>query len=121
MTAHDGSDYLFISRIDMPFPFTDKVVVAGVKQWIDADGRLLRNIVAQPKAIPNENDEERLSVYRGEWVVTPDAANHSVQVSCTVRTDAGSGLPNWVRREILTGGPVKTMINLRKRLEEKAR
>lgn len=121
LSADDGSDYLFVSRIDLPFPFSDKVVVAGVRQRVKADGSLVRTIVAQPDAIARVKGEERLQVYYGEWIVSPDSPTHTVTVNCTVRTDAGAGLPDWIRREILTGGPVKTMANLRRRLEEKVR
>ena len=111
-------NFLFVSRIDMPFPFGDKTVVARVDQYVDHEGRLIRKIVAHPEALPNPDGEERLQVYLGSWIVTP-AANGRVRLTCTVRTDAGSGLPNWLRKEIMTGGPIKTMKNLRVRLAER--
>lgn len=108
--------FVFFSRIDMPFPFGDRVVVAAVEQWIDDSGRLIRTIDAQPDAIPNPGGENRIAVYSGQWLVSPKSEG-LVTLQCTVTTDAGAGLPNWLRREIMTGGPVRTMKNLRARLE----
>lgn len=112
-----GSDdnYVYFSSIDLPFPFRDKEVVARIRQWIDTSGTLHRTITAEPDALPANDGRERMTVYSGEWLVRP--ADGSVTLQCTVRTDAGSGLPGWLRREILTGGPARTMDNLRQRLE----
>ena len=110
-------NYIYVSGIDMPFPFRDKEVVARINQWINEKGVLTRTITATPDAVPNENGRDRLTVYSGEWVVSPLPGEGSVQLQCTVRTDAGSGLPGWLRREILTGGPAQTVANLRRRLE----
>lgn len=111
-----AENYVFVSGIDMPFPFRDKQVVARIEQELDGQGVLTRTITAEPGAIPQSDDRDRLTVYRGEWVVTPKPSG-GVDLQCTVRTDAGAGLPNWLRKDILCGGPVKTMVNLRERLE----
>ncbi len=111
-----ADNYLYVSGIDMPFPFRDKQVVARIRQWIDAEGILTRTITAEPDAIPAASDRDRLKIYYGEWVVSPIRSNE-VRLQCTVRTDAGAGLPGWLRREILTGGPAQTVANLRRRLE----
>ncbi|WP_116105714.1 hypothetical protein [Lewinella sp. IMCC34191] len=108
-------NYIYVSGIDMPFPFRDKEVVARINQWVDEAGVLTRTITATPEAIPASN-RDRLTTYFGEWVVTP-LKNGTIRLQCTVRTDAGSGLPGWLRREILTGGPAETVANLRRRLE----
>ena len=108
-------NYVFVSGIDMPFPFRDKQVVARIDQVLDGQGVLRRTITAEPSAIPSSDDRDRLTVYRGEWVVSPHSGGVTLQ--CTVRTDAGAGLPNWLRKDILCGGPMKTMVNLRERLE----
>ena len=110
-------NYVYVSGIDMPFPFRDKEVVARINQWINEQGVLTRTITATPHAVPNENGRDRLTVYSGEWVVSPLPGERTVELQCTVRTDAGSGLPGWLRREILTGGPAQTVANLRRRLE----
>lgn len=112
----DLDDYVFVSGIDMPFPFRDKEVVARVEQGTDRSGILTRTITASPAAIPATKGRDRQEVYSGEWVITP-LADGKVEIQCTVRTDAGAGLPAWLRKEIITGGPVKTIANLRRRLE----
>ena len=112
----DPDDFVYVSGIDMPFPFRDKEVVARVRQSVDHDGVLRRSITAEPDATPPTEGRDRLDVYTGEWQVTP-LADGAVELQCTVRTDAGAGLPGWLRREIMTGGPARTVANLRRRLE----
>ena len=111
-----ADDYIFVSGIDMPFPFGDKEVVARVTQHVDRQGVLTRTIAGSPQAIPPTQGRERPAVYDGEWVVSPQT-DGTVTLQVTVRTDAGSGLPTWLRKEIMTGGPVKTVTNLRRMLE----
>ena len=111
-----ADDYLFVSGIDMPFPFRDKEVVARVTQSVDEYGVLTRTIAGSPDALPPTKGRDRPAVYDGLWVVSP-LANDMVQLQVTVRTDAGSGLPTWLRKEIMTGGPIKTVTNLRRRLQ----
>lgn len=110
------TDYIFVSGIDMPFPFGDKEVVARIHQYLASDGTFVRTITGDPAAVPDERGRDRPTVYVGEWRVSP-LPDGLVELSCTVRTDAGSGLPSWLRREILTGGPARTVANLRRRLE----
>ncbi len=112
-----ANNYVFVSGIDMPFPFRDKEVVARVQQRTEADGQYTRTITAEPAAIPPTQGRDRQINYQGEWRVTPLSATQ-VEVQVTVRTDAGSGLPTWLRKEIMTGGPSKTIANLRRRLEQ---
>ena len=111
------NNYVFVSGIDMPFPFRDKEVVARVLQHTAQDGQYTRTITAEPDAIPPTKGRDRQTIYLGEWLVTP-LSGSEVEVQVTVRTDAGSGLPNWLRKEIMTGGPLKTIINLRRRVEQ---
>ena len=105
-------DYVYFSLVDMPFPFSDKEVVARIHQRWNADRTTLtRTIVAEPSAIPPHDGRHRLESYDAEWTITREA-NGYVSISCVCTTTAGSGLPNWLRKDILTGGPAKTMRNL---------
>ncbi len=112
----DGFSYR--SVIDLPFPFRDREVVARITQETSGDGRqFTRHITSTPEAIPPTEGTSRMEVYEADWLVETggrrSAGAEFITLQCIVRTDAGSGLPGWLRREILTGGPVKTMVNLR--------
>lgn len=109
--------YTYYSRLDLPFPLADREVVAAIVQSVDAHtGILTRRISATPDALPANRGCHREAVYEAEWLLTPLPAGR-VHIQCTVRTAAGAGLPRWVRKEIMTGGPVKTVKNLVKRVE----
>lgn len=109
--------YTYYSRLNLPFPLSDREVVAAITQSVDpASGVLTRRITSTPDAMPPTKGCQREAVYEAEWIITPLQAG-GVSIQCTVRTAAGSGLPNWLRREIMTGGPVKTVRNLVARVE----
>ncbi|THH41329.1 SRPBCC family protein [Neolewinella litorea] len=110
------NNFVYVSGIDLPFPFRDKEVVARVRQTMGPRSVLTRTIRAEPGAVPPTEGRDRLEVYSGEWVISP-LERGEVELQCTVRTNAGAGLPSWLRREILTNGPAKTVANLRDRLE----
>ena len=112
-------DYVFVSGIDMPFPFRDKEIVARVVQYDKSDGTMVRSIVGEPGAVAPTSGRDRPGVYVGEWVVRP-LTDRQVHVQVTVRTDAGNGVPMWLRKEIITSGPAKTVGNLRRLLEQRA-
>jgi hypothetical protein len=104
--------YTYYSRVDLPFPFSDREVVGAITQSVDADtGVFTRIIKSSPTAMPNNKGVQRVETYDSTWEVKP-LTKDKVAITCTVRTAAGSGLPNWLRREIMTGGPVKTMKGL---------
>ncbi|MEM9527227.1 MAG: hypothetical protein AAGA31_11495, partial [Bacteroidota bacterium] len=112
-----ASEYTYCSRVKLPFPFQDREVVASIAQSIDhSTGVLARKISCTPDKLPPTKGYNRETVYESLWLVTPNEGG-GVHLSCTVRTAAGSGLPKWLREEIMTGGPVKTIKNLVARLE----
>ena len=114
-----GTDnaYLYLSRVDMPFPFKDREVVAAIEQSVDPKtGVFTRLISSKPDAYPPSKKYKRVKLYESTWEVHP-MGNGMSKLICTVRTAAGSGLPKWLREDIMTGGPVKTIKSLRKRVE----
>lgn len=104
--------YTYYSRLNLPFPLSDREVVAAIVQSVDAEsGTLTRLITSTPEAMPATKGCVREAVYEAEWIIAPAGAG-TVSIQCTVRTAAGASLPDWIRREIMTGGPVKTVRNL---------
>ena len=112
--------FTYYSLVNLPFPFSDREVVAAIEQATDPrTGRFQRTISSRPDAVPRSKKAERIEVYEAVWEVAP-AERGWVSVSCTVRTAAGAGLPTWLRKEIMTGGPAKTVNNLLRTVAEAA-
>jgi hypothetical protein len=110
--------YTYYSRVNLPFPFSDREVVGAITQSVDAESGIFTRIIkSTPSALPSNKGVQRVETYDSTWEVKP-LAKERVAITCTVRTAAGSGLPNWLRREIMTGGPVKTMKGLVAELEK---
>ncbi|WP_026232066.1 SRPBCC family protein [Neolewinella persica] len=110
--------YSYYSRVNLPFPFSDREVVGAITQSVDVNtGVFTRIIKSTPTALPMNKGIQRVETYDSTWKVEP-LSDNKVAITCTVRTAAGSGLPNWLRHEIMTGGPVKTMKGLVEELEK---
>lgn len=104
--------FVYYSRVDLPFPFGDREVVAAVHQATDpATGVWTRQISSRPDAVPPTDGVTRIVVYEAEWRLSPRPGG-GTDLSCTVRTGAGKGLPRWLRRQVMTGGPARTVRNL---------
>ena len=109
-------EYVYYSRINLPFPFSDREVVARITQTWDASTRTLsRSISAEPDAVVRNDNYNRMEAYEAEWKIT-DLPDGRVSITCICRTAAGAGLPAWLRKDILAGGPAQTMQNLVDRL-----
>ncbi|MBC6995230.1 hypothetical protein QWY85_12380 [Neolewinella lacunae] len=115
----NANRYTYCSRVKLPFPFRNREVVAIVEQSIHpTTGVLTRRITNAPQALPASKDYDREQTYSGEWVITPNASG-GIDISSTFQTTAASGLPAWLRREVMTSGPVRTMQNFVARVEAK--
>ncbi len=107
-----ATQYYYYSHINLPIPFSDRDVVALVKEKKDpATGSVQRSIVAVPGYIPENKGIQRIKQYDSSWRLTP-LPSGLTYVECIVESDAGSGLPGWLRTQIMTGAPAKTMHNL---------
>jgi hypothetical protein len=112
LSGGTDSAYTYYSRIKLPFPFQDREIVADISEHNNLEtGVLTRRIISRPDAVPLTKGVERIQAYPAVWTLAP-AANNTVDITCLVRTAAGGGLPAWLRREIMTGGPLKTIQNL---------
>jgi len=104
--------FTYYSRINLPFPFSDREVVAAITQSVDPEtGVFVRHIHSRPDAVPPTKGAQRIRIYDAVWTLAP-LPDGLVAISCQVRTAAGAGLPAWIRKEIMTGGPAKTVGNL---------
>ncbi len=108
-----GSSHVhYQSIVNLPFPFSDRDVVAVIKQTRDPQsGRVLRRVTATPDAIPPADGLERVKQYEATWDIRP-AANGGTEVDYRCFSDTGGGLPAWVVNEVVTSGPVKSMERL---------
>lgn len=119
LSGGTANAYTYYSRVNLPFPFSDREVVAAITQSIDPKtGVFTRIINSTPDAMPLNKGVQRVKVYDSVWKVEPLPAGEAL-LTCTVRSAAGAGLPKWLRREIMTGGPVKSLKGLVKELARK--
>jgi hypothetical protein len=68
--------------------------------------------------MPLNKGVQRVKVYDSVWTVEPLTGGEAL-LTCTVRSAAGAGLPKWLRQEIMTGGPVKSLKGLLRELKKR--
>lgn len=119
LSGGNANAYTYFSRVNLPFPFNDREVVAAIVQSINHEtGVYTRTIKSTPDAMPLNKGVQRVKVYDSVWKVEPLADGEAL-LTCTVRSAAGAGLPKWLRREIMTGGPVKSLKGLLRELKKR--
>ncbi len=102
--------FYYRSEVSLPFPFKNREVVAEVKQSF-VNGVFQRTISARPDYRPDPEGLERARVFEATWKITPRPGGGS-DILTIVTTDAGSGLPSWLRNQIVTSGPIKSIGDL---------
>jgi hypothetical protein len=119
LSGGTANAYTYYSQVNLPFPFNDREVVGAITQSIDPKtGVFTRYIHSTPNAMPLKKGVQRVKVYDSVWKVEPLEAGEAL-LTCTVRSAAGAGLPRWLRREIMTGGPVKSLKGLVRELKKR--
>lgn len=104
--------YYYQSIVDLPFPFSDRDVVAQVQQRTDSrTGKTTRTVRATPDIIPGEKGMERIKTYEAVWEIQSVSDTH-ILIDYRCFTDTGGSLPSWIVNEVATSGPVKSMRRL---------
>lgn len=110
--------YYYQSIVDLPFPFSDRDVVAQVQQRTDSrTGKTTRTVRAAPNVIPGEKGMERIETYEAVWEIQSISDTH-ILIDYRCFTDTGGALPSWIVNEVATSGPVKSMRRLAELVEK---
>lgn len=96
---------------DFPFPTQDRDMVVLCKQWVDTDGTIYSNSVAQPNFIPAKKGLVRIPKFESHWKITPNY-NGKILIDYTAISDPGGSIPAWMVNLAITTGPLATMKKL---------
>ena len=108
-----GNDLMYYSEVSMPWPFTNRDVVAELHIAQDPATKVMHVLVTgKPFYIPVNKDKIRLALLKITWEVTP-INEHQLHVDYYVETDPGGAVPAWLVNMFSTKIPMETFKKLR--------
>jgi hypothetical protein len=117
MLKHEGDKAWTYTQFNTPWPVTPRDSVLQVTTEQGADGSLTRNLLGQPKYLPEEQGFVRVSEVQGFWKFIPKGANQT-QVIYQVHTEPGGSVPSWLANKFVVDAPFNTLKALKERAEK---
>jgi len=109
----------FYMVYDLPWPITDRDLCVDATVFIDkATGVSRITSVSAPALAPAEEDPIRIRDYRQTWTITP-TGKESAHVELEGYADPAGSVPDWLTNMLLTDSPLKTIGEVRRRVERK--
>ena len=101
--------------INAPFPFANRDVVNQVSIDNQKD-TILITLVSLPERIAAKGRLVRMSVASGSWLL--ESKPEGTRVTLTYYADPKISVPSWIMKRYVVEGPIKTLTNLRQRVED---
>jgi len=107
--GHIDSSFLFVNTTSFPFPFTDRELVFRCTTYQNIQTKEVHSrCIAEPKAIPINEEYIRVEEALSTWTFVPLAPN-KVKAEYFLSLDPGGSIPAWLVNWGLDYGPVKTL------------
>ncbi len=113
----EGNKTWTYTQFDTPWPVTPRDSILEITTVEGADGSLMRNLVGQPKYMPEEKGFVRMAQVEGFWKFIPKGANET-EVTYQVHTEPGGSVPSWLANKFVVDAPFDTLKALRERAEQ---
>ena len=117
-----NTEIVSYSLADMPSPIWDRDIVSHSKYWYDEktathhyDSRTPEN---DENYVPKNPNAVRVKDYKALWSVK-DLGNGRLESVNIIHMEPGGSIPAWLNNMVITKGPIKTMKELQRRLDEK--
>lgn len=111
---HEGDKTWTYTQFNTPWPVTPRDSVLEITTVEGADGSLTRNLVGQPKYIPEEKGFVRVAQVEGFWKLVPKGPNET-EVTYQVHTEPGGSVPSWLANKFVVDAPFNTLKALSER------
>jgi hypothetical protein len=114
---HEGDKTWTYTQFNTPWPVTPRDSVLQITTVEGSDGSLTRNLLGQPKYIPEEKGFVRVAQVEGFWKLVPKGANET-EVTYQVHTEPGGSVPSWLANKFVVDAPFNTLKALKERAEK---
>lgn len=101
---------------DAPWPVTDRDLILHTRIEQQANKQVDIDAVGIADYLGEKSGRIRVPSYHAHWKIIP-LGTGQCSVEYTVSVDPGGFLPKWVINMAISEAPVKTMLNLKKRLQ----
>lgn len=109
----------FYMVYDLPWPVTDRDLCVDATVSIDGNTGISRIIsVSSPALAPERKDLVRIRDYRQTWTITPEG-KELTHVELEGYADPAGSIPDWLTNMLLTDSPLKTIGEVKRRMEGK--
>ena len=110
------NDFTYHMKLKVPFPFTKRDIVQQLI-FTGSDKELIIDILNKPDAIEVSEDFVRMPGGDGRWTIHQISEN-KISINFQYLTDPGGGIPAWLVNSFIVKNPHKTLLNIKKKLQE---
>jgi hypothetical protein len=116
LKKYGPNEVVYHAKLDVPWPLAKRDMVVRVKITPTDQGYLILSS-NEPNFIPPEEGVIRLPKMESRWEVTL-LNDGSMKIVQETLTSPGGKVPDWLANAGVTDGPIATMTNLRRLVEE---
>lgn len=103
-------------RVKTPFPLADRDTVNQVTvRFQDGNAHII--LTSVPERVPLVKGLVRMTKASGSWAL--EAIDEGTRVTHIYHADPETRVPGWMMNRYVVDGPIKTLANLRRRVEKK--
>lgn len=111
-------EYYYYSKLDFPWPLSDRDIVVQTKLEQDSSsGRVTSISHSKPDYLPANQDVVRIRTTTTKWTVVPGAGGWSY-IEYYIYSNPGGNIPDWLVNMAIDVGPLETLGRMRAILKE---
>lgn len=109
---------IYYSRIDFPFPMSDRDFIAKSKLRQDPETKeIFITVVGDYDYLPEKKNIVRLPQLRINWHIKP-LGGRRVQIEYHLLSDPGGSIPDWLVNLAVDKGPTNSMLKFKEMLDK---
>ena len=111
-------EYYYYSKIDFPWPLSDRDIIVQAKLEQDSVTRRVTSTShSKPNYIPENKDVVRIKTTTTKWTVVPGAGGW-LYIEYYIYSNPGGNLPDWLVNMAIDVGPLETLSRMRNMLQQ---
>lgn len=114
-TSHSS---LYYSKVDFPWPMSDRDFIAKSKLWQDENTKhVFIEVKGQPDYLPHTPDLVRMGELYIKYQLIPLSTN-KVKMIYYLHSEPGGDIPAWLTNMVIENGPVNTVKAMKQKTQE---
>ena len=114
----NDKEYYYYSKLDFPWPLSDRDIVVVTKLEQDSlTRRVTSTSYSKPAYLPENKDVVRIKTTTTKWTVIPGAGGWQY-IEYYIYSDPGGNIPDWLVNMAIDVGPLETLGSMRDMLQQ---